>query len=197
MEAEQVIEKILSEAKAQAQKITDEANQAQIAEQAKFDAESALYNEQTETIAKKAGEDKKSHILASTRMMIAKENLVEKRAIIDNVFKQAKQKVQSLPDDQYKQLFTNLMIEAVETGDEEVVIDKNETRIDAGFISNVNSKLSQNGKKGTLKLTEEKQNIESGFVLKRGKIKNNASLPVLLEQARSELEIELSKELFL
>jgi hypothetical protein len=45
-------------------------------------------------------------------------------------------------------------------------------------------------------LSDQKQDIGAGFILKRGKIKTNVSIQVLLEQARKELEIELAKELF-
>ena len=89
-----------------------------------------------------------------------------------------------------------LMLGAVETGEEEIIVNDNESRIDAEFINDINSKLGPD-KKGNLKLSKEKQNLGGGFILKRGKIKNNVSLKVLLSQAREKLEIELAKDLFL
>ena len=153
------------------------------------------YKKQTEALAQKAGKDKKLHLLAAARMDIAKEFLVEKRRILDEVFAQARERLQNLPDDDYRKLMTKLMLGAVETGDEEVIIDKEETRIDQAFIEQVNSKLAP-GQKGNLRLADERQNLGGGFILRRGKIKNNVSLEVLLAQARKELEIELAKELF-
>jgi V/A-type H+-transporting ATPase subunit E len=90
---------------------------------------------------------------------------------------------------------TTLMLEAVETGDEEVIVDKNERRIDKKFIQSINQQLAS-PRKGNLKLSEDRANLKGGFVLKRGKIKNNVSVEVLLIQAHKELEIELAKELF-
>jgi vacuolar-type H+-ATPase subunit E/Vma4 len=90
---------------------------------------------------------------------------------------------------------TKLMLDAVETGDEEVIVDKNEKRIDQEFIKHINRELGS-GFKGNLRLANEKQNLGAGFILRRGKIKTNVSLDVLLERARKELEIELAKELF-
>ena len=81
------------------------------------------------------------------------------------------------------------------TGDEEVVVDTNEGRIDHEFIKQINRELGSDYK-SNLKLSDEKQDIGAGFILKRGKIKTNVSIQVLLEQARKELEIELAKELF-
>jgi len=195
MDAQQVIDKILADAKNEADKIKKEAGQSQASEQAGFDKELAAYNKQSEVLAKKAGEDKKAHLLASARMDIAKDYLAEKRKILDEIFGQAQLQLQNLPDDEYRDLMAKLMLDAVETGDEEVIVDPNEKRIDEKFIEQINGKLS-GGTKGNLKLSNEKQDIGAGFILKRGKIKNNVSAAVLFGQARKELEIELAKELF-
>jgi V/A-type H+-transporting ATPase subunit E len=195
MEANQVTEKILTDANAEAEKIKEEAAEKQAAEQAKFDEQVDDYKKQTEALAQKAAMDKKLHLLASARMDIAKELLAEKRKMLDEVFEQTRQQLQKLPDDDYRRLCGKLMHAAVETGDEEVIVDKNEKRIDHEFIKQINRELGP-GFKGNLKLSDERHDLGGGFILKRGKIKNNVSLEVLLAQARKELEIELAKELF-
>jgi V/A-type H+-transporting ATPase subunit E len=195
MEAEQVVEKILADAKAEAEKIKKQAQDKDAAEQAKLDERLIDYKKQTETLAEKAGKDEKSHILAAARMDIAKQSLAEKRNILDEVFEQARRQTQNLPNEQYHELITKLMLEVVETGDEEIVIDKNENRIDKEFIKQINHKLGPDHK-GKLRLSDEKQDLGGGFILRRGKIKTNVSIEVLLDQARKELEIELAKKLF-
>jgi len=195
MEAEQVVEKILADAKAEAEKIKEQAQDKVAAEQAKLDEQLIEYKKQTEVLAEKAGKDEKSHILAAARMDIAKQFLAEKRKILDEVFEQARRQLRNLPDEQYHELITKLMLEVVETGDEEIVIDKNENRIDQKFIKHINHKLGP-GYKGNLRLSDEKQDLGGGFILRRGKIKTNVSIEVLLDQARKELEIELAKQLF-
>jgi V/A-type H+-transporting ATPase subunit E len=195
MEAEQVTEKILSDAKVQAEQIKAEAEAKEAAEQAELNKQLDEYRKQTEILAEKAGQDKKAHLLAAARMEIAKEFLAEKRKLLDEVFDQAQAQLRNLPDEEYCAFWTKLMAEAVETGNEEVLVDNNETRIDDKFIKLVNRQLGP-GHKGNLRLADERQNIGSGFILKRGKIKNNVSLKVLLTQARNKLEIELAKQLF-
>jgi V/A-type H+-transporting ATPase subunit E len=195
MEAEQVVEKILADAKAEADKIKKQAEDQEAAEQAKLSEQLDEYKKQTEILAKKAGEDEKSHILAAARMDIAKQYLAEKRKILGEVFEQARRQLQDLPDEEYRALIKKLILDAVETGDEEVVVDTKEKRIDREFIKKINSELAS-GKKGDLRLSDQKQDIGAGFILKRGKIKTNVSMEVLLGQARKELEIELAKELF-
>ena len=195
MEAEQVVEKILADARADAEKIKSEAQEKEAAERAKLNEKLSEYKKQTHITAQKAGEDKKAHLLAVARMDIAKEFLAEKRRLLDEVFAQARQKLQNLPDGEYCKLMTKLLLDAVETGDEEVIIDNNETRIDQKFIKSINLQLGP-GYKGNLRLADVRENLGGGFILKRGKIKNNVSIEVLLAQARKELEIELAKELF-
>jgi V/A-type H+-transporting ATPase subunit E len=195
MEAEQVIEKILSDAKAQAETITKEAETKVAAEQAKADEQLAEYRQQAEVLAQQAAEDEKAHILAAARMEAAKEYLAEKSRILDDVFAQARQRLGELPDDEYRALMARLMLEAVETGDEEVVIGKDETRIDQNLINDVNGKLAD-GKKRELRLAEDRHDLPGGFILRRGKIKSNVSPDVLLGQARNDLVIELAQSLF-
>ena len=195
MEAQQVVEKILSDARAEAKDVAKQAYEKAVAEQAKLKEQLEKYKKETEAIAKKAGEDEESHILAAARMDFAKKLLVEKRKVLDEVFEQARHRLNELPDDQYQKLCMKLMLEAVETGDEEVVIDTNEKRIGQDLVNQVNQQLSSQNK-GNLKLSDERQDLGVGFVLRRGRIKTNVSMNVLLEQARKELEIDLAKELF-
>ena len=195
MDAEQVTGKILSDAKVQAEQIKVQAEEKEAGEWAELNKQLDEYKKQTDILAKKAGQDKKAHLLAAARMSIAKEFLAEKRKLLDEVFEQAQTQLQNLPDEEYNNLWTKLMAEAVESGNEEVIVDNNENRIDHKFVKLVNRQLGP-GYRGNLRLADEKQNIGSGFVLRRDKIKVNVSLAVLLEQARSQLEIELAKELF-
>ena len=195
MEAKQVVEKILADANAEAQKIKQQADKKEAGEQATLTGQLDEYTEQTEMLATKAGDDEESHILAGARMDMAKQFLAEKRQILDDVFEQARGQLRDLPDDQYRQFCTKLMLEAAETGDEEVVVDTNERRIDHELIKEINRQLGP-GYKGNLRLSKDRQDLGAGFILKRGKVKTNVSIDVLLDRARTELEIELAKELF-
>jgi V/A-type H+-transporting ATPase subunit E len=195
MEAEQVVQKILGDAGAEAERIAKEAEQKEAAEQAKLSEQLAQYSKQTDILAKKAGEDEEAHILAAARMDLAKQLLAEKRRLLDEVFERARRQMTELPDDQYWHLCTRLMLEVVETGDEEVIVDKSEHRINHDLINQVNQQLGPD-RKGAVRLSDERHNLGAGFILRRGKVKTNVSLEVLLDQARKALEIELAKQLF-
>lgn len=195
MNAEQVVEKILSQAQAEAEAIVAEANKKAAAQKAELDKELAGFDAKTQDLAKDAGDDKLQRMLAGARMSNAKRLLSARVEIMDEVFAQAKKAVNQMPDDAYRKLMTALMKQAVETGDEEVIVGKNEKRIDAEFVKQVNRELGT-GFKGNLRLADAKADIAGGFILSRGKVQINGSTDVLIERLRESMEIELSNELF-
>lgn len=191
MEGAQVIEKILSDARAEADRIKKEAEAKLAQEQAQIDKRLDEYRKQTDALAQKAGDNARQQVLSAARMELAKEYLAEKAKILDEVFAEAQQQLKKLADTEYRNLVVKLMADAVETGVEEVIIDVNEKRINQSLIDEVNSI-----KKSNLKLAGVREVIGGGFILKKGQIKNNCSLNVLLSRARSELEIGLARQLF-
>lgn len=195
MNPQQVVDKILAEAKAEAEKIRQQAQEHQAAEQAKFDEQMARFKEQTQQMAAQAAAAEKAQLLALARMEATKDYLGEKVSLLDEVFARSRQRIQELPDDEYRQLMTRLLTEAVETGDEQVVTAKDEARIDQKLIDEVNRRLADKGK-GGLSLSEEKHDLGGGFLLKRGRIRTNVTTGVLVGQARNDLVIELNKDLF-
>jgi len=196
MNAEQVVQKILSEANAKAEKIVDDAK-AKAAEQAsQLENEMTAFDAETGRLAEAAAEDKLQRMLANARMTHGKQTLAAKVAILDDVFKQAKKAVNMLPDEPYLSLMTALMKRSVETGDEEVIVGKDEQRINEQFISGLNREIGS-GFKGNLRLSSGRRaDITGGFILSRGKVQINASTDVLIESLRESMEIELAQMLF-
>jgi V/A-type H+-transporting ATPase subunit E len=195
MNSEQVIEKILSQARQEAQKINAEAKEKLAHQQEELAKKIEAYRDQTKHLAGQAAEEKRLQLLAGARLELRKENLATKRQLLDEVFTSAGLKLKEMGDDEYRELMSKLIAGAAQGGDEEIVIGRNENRINVELIKQVNSQLGSDNK-GNLKLSENKGNFDIGFVLRRGRIKVNVTLPVLLAQAREELEIELAKELF-
>lgn len=195
MEAEQVVGKILSEARVEAEKIVSVAKTKAADEQAKLESELAEYKKQTEVLAAEAAQDKKERMLAMARMGVRKELGAAKVALVDGVFTQAREQIRNLKDKEYCELMAALMEKAVETGDEEVIVGEDEKRIDDKFIKQINRQLGS-GFKGNLGLSQERADISGGFILRRNNIQVNASIEVLVSSMREELESEVVKELF-
>ena len=195
MNAEQVVEKILSQAKAEAETILSEAREKAAAQKTQLETELAEFDTKTQELAKHAAEDKLQRMLAGARMSNAKKVLSAKVAILNDVFTRAEEAVSRLPDDQYLPLMAELMKKAVETGDETIIVGKNEKRIDESFIKKINRELGA-GFKGNLRLAGERADIAGGFILSRGKVRINASSDVLIDRLRESMQIGLSEELF-
>ncbi len=195
MSTQRVVEAILSHAKDEAEKILSEARSRIDAEQAAHEAEMERYQHQTKQLAQTAAEEWKMRTLAAARMNSRRELLAAKMRWLDEVFARAKTRIMSLPEDQYQELMIRLMIQAIRTGDERIRIAVGETRINEKMVKQLNRQLGP-GLKGNVQLDSERMNISGGFVLLRGKIQVNASVDVLIEQARQELEMDLSRELF-
>lgn len=195
MNAEDVVQKILSEAQAEADRILSEAKEKVAIDESSLESTLADYRKESETLAAAAGAEKKSRMLATARMELRKESLTCSQELLEEVFKKAEAQIVGMEDDGYCQLMESLMVKAVETGSEEVVVGNEESRIDNGFIKQINRKLGP-GFKGNLQLAQDRVDIGGGFILRRGKVQTNVSIEVLISQARQELEIELAASLF-
>jgi V/A-type H+-transporting ATPase subunit E len=195
MNAEQVVEKILSEAAAEAEQIKAAAAEKCAAAEAELNSELADYEKQTQELTEQAAEDKKARMLATANMEIKKEYLAAKVALLDEVFGKVRERIKGLSDDEYEKLIASLMTKAVQSGDEQVIVGAAEERIDHSLIKKVNRKLGP-GYKGNLSLAQDRANIDGGFILKRGKIQVNVSVEVLLTEARDKFEMGLAEELF-
>jgi len=195
MNAEQVVDKILSEANAEAEKIKAAAGEKCATAEAELKSQLADYEKQTEVLAEQAAEDKKARMLATANMEIKKEYLAAKVALLGDVFNKVRERIKGLSDSKYEDLITSLMLKAVQSGDEQVMVGAGEKRINHALIKQINRKLGP-GYKGNLQLAKDRADIDGGFILKRGKIQVNVSVEVLLAAARDKFEIELVEELF-
>lgn len=193
MNAQQVVDKILAEARAEADKIRQEAQARTDAETARLNAEIEQFRQDTKTLAEQAGAEAKDQILASARMDNRQAYLATKVRLLDEVFERARRKINSLPDKEYQELMKSLLTPTVQAGDEKIVVGRDERRLDEAFVREVNRQI---GPKGKLQLADRRVNIDGGFLLERGKIRINSSIGVLIGQARDRLELELARDLF-
>ena len=121
MYANQVVEKILSEAQAGADKIKSAANQKADAFRQSGDAQLAEYQRQTEQMVQAAETEEKNRVLATARLAAGKELVQTKRDLLNSVIDRAGQTVKKLGDAEYLSLMESLMLRAVRSGSEEVV----------------------------------------------------------------------------
>jgi V/A-type H+-transporting ATPase subunit E len=195
MNAEQVVDKILSQAQAEADKILTAAKEAADKEKKHLDKELQEYADATQKAAEAAGADKLARMLAAARMQNGRQLLGTKGQILDELFARVKQRIEQMPDNEYLELSKRLLNKTVQTGQEEVIVGKNETRINQAFLAKLNAELNWQAK-GGLKLSPAREDIRGGFILSSGKVRINASTDVIVSQLRGKLDMEFAAQLF-
>lgn len=193
MDANQVVQKILAQGQAEAEKIKAQADEKIKALKAAGEQELSKYSQQTDRLAHTAAEEKKARVLAAARIAVAGEITGTKRKLLNMVIEKAGQKIKSLSDGEYLALMESLILASVKTGSEEVVIDRTEKRIDENFIRNINQKLAG---RGNLRIAPDRADIKAGFILRQDRMRVNAALDVLLKLAAQQLEGRLAEQLF-
>ncbi len=196
MNAEQVVKKILDDARAKAEGIERAAAERTAAQRERFEREIASYTGETEQMAEKKAAEEKEHIVARARMEAARSVLSEKQKIIDEVFRAARKKMIDMPAKAYREWISDMLGKAVETGKEEVILDTREDRIDAAFLKSIKADKARS-KDGHLTLSEQRRDLGGGgFILVDGKVRTNVSFNQLLAEAREELEYEIATMLY-
>ncbi|HEV57267.1 MAG TPA: hypothetical protein ENN87_07185 [Phycisphaerales bacterium] len=195
MDAEQVVDKILSEARAEAEAIRSEAQGQADEDRSRLQEELDAFEAETKRLADQAAEDRRARMLAAARMENRKAELTAKVELLNEVFEKAAERLAALEDDEYRDFMADLMARAVETGDEKIIVGRDETRIDDRVIKAVNRQLGP-GFKGNLQLASDRADIRGGFILRRGKIQTNVSIDVLVGQTREDMEPEVVAMLF-
>jgi V/A-type H+-transporting ATPase subunit E len=193
MAVEDILKRIASDAEKSAQEILAEARREADAILAQSRQKSGLELERMRAKARQRASEERNRIVTLAKLGARRDLLQEKQALIDRVFEDARESVATMGADEYRRLMKVFLARTVEAGDEEVIVDEGERRIDQGFLDQVSKEL---GKPGRLTLSSERRRIGGGFVLRRGKTETNCALDTILRDARDRLETEVAEILF-
>lgn len=215
-----ITERILAEAKEEADRILAEAEADCRKIRADYAGQAEEIKRTIETDAKRKGEDIVARAKSAAAMQ--KRNVIgQKRSdLIDGVFSDAFLRTKNLDTEKYTDLLIGLLsaalLEAVGAeqksralyGDEdyepveayEIVLNKNDREsCGKAVLDGMRRKLT--GKIATetldkLQLSSKTANIAGGGILRMGDIESNCSLEMIFSQLRRELETEVSRALF-
>lgn len=193
MVATPVSNKILAQAKEQAEKILAEANEQieQTQDQAKKELDQL--DKEIQADIEQAVAQEQHRVLAGARRAVTAELLQTKHEVLDKVFENVKKALSKMPADDYRQMLRGWLKQVDLTGEEQVIATKGEKHLKQELLDEVNKQLNKTGK---LELSKEKVAGAGGFVLAGKKTQIRLTWEVLLSQARRELEPALSKKLF-
>jgi V/A-type H+-transporting ATPase subunit E len=195
--AEALISRITKEAEEEVSRITKNAEEvaAKIAEKAKAQAKDMAAEILVKAEAK--AEENKRRAFTMAELESRKELLNEKQIQIDSAFDGTVKKVAEIARDEYQAIVRKLILEAVETGDETVMVSPgDQQRLDEAFIGQVNDELEKMGKNGNLKIEVDTEDFGGGVILKSAQYKINNSFKSIIRMQRDELEAKVAEILF-
>lgn len=163
--------------------------------QAKKKAEEIMNNMKAK--AEKDGSERKERLMSRAQLDARNELLFAKQESIDNTLNHVANSINQMDDKHYFEFVKKMLLNSVEIGEEEIVFsEKDKARIEPTFITEVNNKLKEMGKKGLVKISEETREIGSGFILTHGGLEINCSIESQIRLLRDSLEGEISNLLF-
>lgn len=195
--ADKLKEKILEEARQQAKNNIERARQeaAGISNMALNEAE----KRRREIIEKSriGAAEREKRLISNAELEARNQRLKAKQEVVEEAFEKAIARLKELPSDQYVNILADMIVRAVSTGDEELILSKEDkNRIGNGIVKVVNERLKATKIKGNLRLADETRDIQGGFIVKSGDIEINNSLEAIIRMRRDKLEAEVVKTLF-
>jgi len=189
-EAEQKIQYILSEAQKEAEKLKEEAKK-----RAEAKAEWILRK------AKTQAEIEKQRIIANAKLEVRKKKLAVQEELIRKVIESLKERLASLPDEEYFPILVELTVKAVEElGVESVVIHSNERtlKLIAERLAEFKEKIKEAlGREVEVTLGEPFHTI-GGVIVESsdGSVRVDNTFEARIERFESELRATVAKALF-
>lgn len=193
---EKLVESILEEANSEAKSILEDAQKKREQQQKKMQAAADHKAKEILDLANIQGEENKKRMLAVYGLELRKQQLKEKRILLDEAYAKALDSILNLPKEDYLKLVSKLLSDTVLTGSEEVILSTNEKFIDQAFLDGVNNALLSKGKKGALHFGKEKADIAGGFILEEGGLFINCSFEMVIKELRDSTETQVAQILF-
>ena len=181
-EAQADIDRVLTEAKAQASDITK-----------KFQAQASAERAEQSARNEKAAAEREDRLVSVAQMEARKVTLAAKQEMVDKAYALALEKLQKLPEKQAVQVLSGLLVQAAPNGRGSVVFSADDReRVGAAAVKKANETL--NG--GALTLAEETRPICGGFILVNGSVEVNCTFDTLVRLQRTETAGAVAKQLF-
>jgi len=195
--SEKITERIFSEAKAQAQEITEAARQqAEAAKERAVSDANAMANQILEK-ARQDAEEGKSRAMAVADLTLRKELLSQKHNVVNEAFAKAKEAFSALSDEEFASAYVKLVLEAVQKGEEGIapsVVDAH--RLGEGFVKRINEALQSKGLPHSVKLLPAREDVKGGCVVISGDMEIDFSVDSVLQTVRERCEGEVAAKLF-
>lgn len=197
MSLEQILDKIIADAKAEA--ATIEAKGTEDAERilAAGAAEAKDMQDRLVAKARQDAEERAARTLTLARLEARNLKLSAKQEAIDEAFAAALAHLRQLPEARYRQIMVQQLLAAVQSGREEIILSQHDRgRLGNTLVAEANAALAGAGKPAALTLSTETRPIVAGFILRSGDVEVNCTFETALRLVHDDLVPEVAERLF-
>lgn len=182
-DAQAEIDRILSEAREEADQITGRYK-------AQAEAEAASLAARNE----KSAVEREERLVSVAQMEARKVSLAAKQEMVEQAFRLALDKLCAMPEGDYIAAAAKLLAEAAPDGKGAAVFsEQDRKRIGQKAVDAANAQL---GEKGKLTLSQETRDIRGGFILVNGSVEVNCTFETLVRLQKGAMSGEVAKLLF-
>ena len=139
-----------------------------------------------------AAEHQESRLVSAAEMEARQELLAAKQEALEDVFSIARQKLMSLPEEEFVELLAVFAAREGESGREELLFSEEmRARIGEKVVARANAI-----REGAAFTLAEETRETDGVILRRGNIESNGSIAIALRERKQKMAAEIAEILF-
>ncbi len=197
MALDDIIRKIEQDATARVEEVRGKA--AEDAARVRHDTEQRCARLRETVLAEgkqRAGRERE-RLLSTARLEERKAVLAGKQGLIEEVFREALERVISLGEKDMLDLLSGVAIGSFPGGLMEIILSPaDRKRLGKKLVDRINKSLSGKGPGARAVLSQETRPIRGGLIMQGGKREVNCTFDALFKEKRSDLEAEVARILF-
>jgi vacuolar-type H+-ATPase subunit E/Vma4 len=196
MGIEQIISRIVDEAREETTRIRSEYDDKAAKMKASWNDERTMRLETLEEELKAITAREMSRHVIAEKLEAKKRLLTIKRALVDEAFASARKEFLALGKDKYLPIMVNIVATSALTGEETVILNATDSsEIGKDVINGANVIAEKLGLKGSLTLGEPSSELEAGAILKQGSVEIKRTIDELMLEVRQNIEGRVLKAL--
>ncbi|MDR0951384.1 MAG: V-type proton ATPase subunit E [Oscillospiraceae bacterium] len=194
---DKIISRIAADARADAEAIDAEARKKSDAIKADYDARAKAEYERLMEKGKKELEQSALRLRSAAELDSKKRLLAMKQDAVTDVLAKAQARICALPPAEYSAFLAKLALDAVVTGEEELIFNaRDKAAVSKAIVKVANDLLKKRGSRAALTVSDEIGSFEGGLMVKQGDISVNCTVEMLVSQSRDALAAPISDLLF-
>jgi V/A-type H+-transporting ATPase subunit E len=197
MPLDDLVRRILSDARQYADKLVQEAQLHKLELLEKADVEAEQSFEEIIEAARRSAEEEKHQRITAAALEARKAILEEKRRLIHRVLDLAVKAIVSKPPVQYVEVLLQVLLASIPEYRMELILSSGDRdRVGDELVARANEELERSGRAARVVLSDETRSIAGGLILRSESVEINCSIEVQVEAQRDEIEDALIKMLF-